>query len=157
MCLQGGFKLRLHPGHIQCSGLEHTAATSGHIQVCQGQGQPRRSQGGTEQDQLEGPRGVERFLRPVGRCPQVRVGEGEASTTPPLKVQITSTQDFIRRSERRVAELEAERIAESKLLEEARERLIWRPPAVQKNWQFRFRQPVMVGVMWRSQNWHISQ
>ena len=47
----------------------------------------------------------------------------QAAKAPPLKVQITSTQDFIRRSERRVAELEAERIAESKLLEEARERL----------------------------------
>ena len=84
----------------------------------------RRSQGGsTEQDPQagEGLRGVERFFRPVGRCPQVRVG-GEASS-PPLKVQITSTQDFIRRSKRRVAELEAERIAESKLFEEARERL----------------------------------
>ena len=36
---------------------------------------------------------------------------------------MTSTQDFIRRSERRLAELEAERTAESKLLKEARERL----------------------------------
>ena len=32
-------------------------------------------------------------------------------------------QDFIRLSERRLAELEAERIAEAKLLEEGRERL----------------------------------
>ena len=47
----------------------------------------------------------------------------QAAKARPLKVQITSTQDFIRRSERHVAELEAERIAEAKLLEEARELL----------------------------------
>ena len=47
----------------------------------------------------------------------------QAAKVPPLNVQISSTQDFIRRSERRLAELEEERTAESKLLEEARERL----------------------------------
>ena len=46
-----------------------------------------------------------------------------AAKVPPLNVQINSTQDFIRRSERRLAELEAERTAEANLLEEARERL----------------------------------
>ena len=47
----------------------------------------------------------------------------QAAKAPPLNVQISSTQEFIRRSERRFADLEAERTAESKLLEEARERL----------------------------------
>ena len=47
----------------------------------------------------------------------------QAAKVPPLNVQVSSTQDFIRRSERRLAELEEEHTAESKLLEEARERL----------------------------------
>ena len=47
----------------------------------------------------------------------------QAAKVPPLNVQISSTQEFIRRSERRLTELEAERTAESKLLEDARERL----------------------------------
>ena len=49
--------------------------------------------------------------------------EKARQAVPPLNVQISSTQDFIRRSERRLAELEAERTAEAKLLEEGRERL----------------------------------
>ena len=47
----------------------------------------------------------------------------QAAKVLPLNVQISSTQDFIRRSERRLAELEAERTPEAKLLEEGRERL----------------------------------
>ena len=47
----------------------------------------------------------------------------QAAKVPPLNMQISSTHDFIRRSERRLAELEAERTAEAKLLVEARERL----------------------------------
>ena len=71
---------------------------------------------------MEKARSVKRFHRPGGRCPEVRVGR-QAAKAPPLKVQISSTQDFIRRSERRLAELTAERTAESKLLEEAKARL----------------------------------
>ena len=46
-----------------------------------------------------------------------------AAKVPPMNVQISSTQEFNRRSEKRLTELEAERTAESKLFEDARERL----------------------------------
>ena len=89
------------------------SSTTADGQVCQGQGQPR------EQD----PQAGEGSRRSDSSGPSVDAfkSELEKAQNPPLKVQITSTQDFIRRSERRVAELEAERIAESELLEEARE------------------------------------
>ena len=41
----------------------------------------------------------------------------------PIDVQITQCKEFIERSEKRLAKIEAERIAETKLLEEGRARL----------------------------------
>ena len=47
----------------------------------------------------------------------------QAAKVPPLSIQIAATQDFIKRSEKRLLDLEQERKAEVALLEDAKERL----------------------------------
>ena len=71
---------------------------------------------------------VERLHRPGGGCSEVQAGARQAAKAPPLKVKITSTQDFIRRSERLVAELEGRPGSVC---------AGWRPPIVQKKRLFR--------------------
>ena len=90
MCLLVGLRScedqgRVHSSEVPWVASANLSATSAtttaDIQVCQGQGQPRRSPGGSTEQGLhvgDGPRSVERFHGPVGRCPQIRAGESEA-------------------------------------------------------------------------------
>ena len=135
MCLLVGLRScedqgRVHSSEVPWVASANLSATSAittaDIQVCQGQGQPHAAREAARNKicTLETVLEVSDSIGPSVDAVKSELEKARnAAKAPPLKVQITSTQDFIRRSERRVAELEAEGTAESKLLEEARERL----------------------------------
>ena len=103
---------------VPCAQLSATSATpEADVQVCR-----------TEQDKIfKLENTLEVLSDSTGPAVDVLKSELEkarqAAKAPPFNVQISSTQDFIQRSERRLAELEAGRTAESKLFEKAIERL----------------------------------
>ena len=116
------------PPAASCAEVSSFPSCSSVCQICEGEGEPgRRSVCRTHPTSEVG----ERHSRSWGDAEGPAVDAlklqldkaRRAAKVPPLSVQITASQEFIKRSEKLLMDLEEERKAEAELLQDAKERL----------------------------------